>query len=94
VERFPEGFERRIRALGYDVGPVSDDRPFFYKLEPGLPKAVSRGLWISALLAFVALAAPLLDRGTRKGPSPRDPRLIVLFSLLGLGFMLVEISLI
>ncbi|MEN6560478.1 MAG: hypothetical protein ABFD52_06875 [Acidobacteriota bacterium] len=90
----PEGFERRIRALGYDVGPVSDDRPFFYKLEPGLPKAVARGLWISALLALIALAAPLLDRGTRKGPSPRDPRLIVLFPLLGLGFMLVEISLI
>ena len=90
----PEDFARKIEELGYDVSPVSDNSPFFYKFELGTPKAVRKVFWASIVLALLALAAPLLHGIKRKSLSPAGLRFVALFSLLGAGFMLVEISLI
>jgi spermidine synthase len=82
-----------IKAASFEAGPVTDDDPFFYKFDLGLPPV------IVFLLAFSSIALGLgwLLRPTtsKEGESPPHKILFLLtFSLLGIGFMLVEISLI
>lgn len=77
----------------YNVFPTTDNRPFFYHLDPGLPEALRTLLVWSALLTlgYLIFAAAL---------QPQKPRhewtrmnLIVYFALLGAGFLMVEIAL-
>ena len=90
-----------VKERGYDIDPVSDDNPFFYKFETGLPKSISLVLWFSAILLLLVAAIPLIrkrnlspslpgDRPNRQGPLLR---IVLLFIGLGVGFMLIEISL-
>jgi hypothetical protein len=100
-----DDFVRIIKGIGYDISPVTDDSPFFYKVEEGLPRPVSLVLWPSFVIAVLVVLVPLLfwrkrllPKETRseikKGLNRSLARFVVLFSMLGLGFMLVEISLI
>jgi hypothetical protein len=94
-----------IKSLGYDISPVTDDSPFFYRFEDGLPRPVSLVFWPSIIMMMVVILIPLLFWRERfsptemllKGKRSLNQNLIrsvVLFSMLGVGFMLVEISLI
>lgn len=77
----------------YNIFPTTDDRPFFYHLDHGLPAALNRLLLWSGLLAlgyFIAAAAL----------QPANPRhewtrvsLVVYFGLLGAGFLMAEVVL-
>ena len=100
-----DDFVRIIKGVGYDISPVTDNSPFFYKLEEGLPKPVSLVFWPSLIMAMLVVLAPLLFWRKRFSPtetlskrerSPNQNLLgpVVLFLMLGVGFMLVEISLI
>lgn len=90
-----------VKERGYDIDPVSDNNPFFYKFEKGLPKSVSLVLWVSATLLLLVAGVPLFKQrnyprslpGNR--PNRRRPpfRVVLLFAVLGVGFMLIEISL-
>jgi len=91
--------------LGIDISPVTDNSPFFYKAEVGLPQPVSSTFWLSVVMMLLVLLGPLLywvGRPARGKAPPRGKRhsaqvpfkFLVLFSMLGIGFMLVEISLI
>ncbi|MEW6230774.1 MAG: hypothetical protein AB1566_00500 [Chloroflexota bacterium] len=71
--------------------PVSDDQPFFYFTAPGLPGTLWSLLLLLGLL--VAWGYPSLSRGSGAEASIKA-KLVPYFSLLGAGFMLVEISLI
>ena len=93
------------RELGFDISPVTDNSPFFYKIDVGLPQPVSLVFWLSIIMMLLVLLVPPLywkwrptQRETRprsKGSSNQNSlRAAVLFSMLGIGFMLVEISLI
>jgi hypothetical protein len=96
----------RVEERGYDIGPVSDDTPFFYKLERGIPRAVSMVLWSSVVLLSLVLGGfalrfrrdvrPREDSrsGRRKDSRQSLVRFSALFTMLGVGFMMVEISLI
>jgi hypothetical protein len=101
----PAQLEKRVEEKGYDVRPVSDDRPFFYKIERGIPKQVSFVFGASLLFTLIVAGIPFvikMKEGTRtgrlreKGRHPRSSILkpMVLFVLIGVAFMLVEISLI
>jgi len=95
---------RQVQARGWDIRPVSDNRPFFYKLETGTPTPVliTGGLAL-VLFAIVLLLPWALDMPPRNRPEksirPRPPlpalpvHAIGLFSLLGIGFMCTELSL-
>jgi MFS family permease len=92
-----------LRQNSVDISPVTDDSPFFYKFDTGTPESVSLVLWVSlALLLVVALVPAVYFRKraysrpvkTKKKPRPNEGplRFVLLFSMLGAGFMLVEIA--
>lgn len=95
---------RRARQLGYDVFPVSDNAPFFFKFEPGMPRPVTWVLWLSVSALFLISAglwrasqktkrhASPKKKDTRRCPD-RIMRYAFLFVVLGSGFMIAEISL-
>lgn len=92
--------ETMVRQQGYDIAPVSDNHPFFYHFDTGLPKSVSLVVSISAAALLLVAGVPLLrcwkrrDARTAHGwPNPAA-RIVLLFAMLGVGFMLIEISLI
>ncbi len=93
--------QRMVGQRGYDIDPVSDNNPFFYNFERGLPKSVSLVLWTSSFLLLLIAAGLLFmkrnGRVSRQSPPHRAGllfRAVLLFSMLGIGFMLTEISLI
>jgi hypothetical protein len=95
--------EKMVKERGYDISPVTDNSPFFYKFEVGMPKPVSLVFWSSVILFGLIILIPSLY--WKKGAIQRETHLkkkryfdkdllrsAVLFSMLGMGFMLIEIS--
>ncbi len=100
-----EDFVKMVKERGYDISPVTDDSPFFYKFDVGTPKPVSLVFWSSVILLVIIILIPLLYWKrwvTRREASLKNTglpdkgvlRSAALFSMLGMGFMLSEISLI
>ncbi len=97
--------EKMARGMGLDFTTATDNSPFFYKIDVGLPQPVSLVFWLSFVLLLLVLAAPPIywqlrspsKRGKPKGRRGRNNKLlqsVCLFVLIGIGFMLIEISLI
>ena len=97
--------ERTAEEMGMDMSPVTDNSPFFYKIDVGLPQPVSLVFWSSIIMMLLVLLVPPIYwkwRSARRETRPKGKRSsnqnllkpVVLFSMLGIGFMLVEISLI
>jgi len=95
--------ERALEEESIDVSPVTDDSPFFYKFEKGIPQAVSLVLWASVIMLSLVIVAPLIywkkrayyreaHLRNRRGLNKDPLRFVVFFTMLGIGFMLVEIS--
>lgn len=96
-------FIQFVKERGYDISPVSDNRPFFYKIERGIPKSISLVFWLSMILWSLIAWIPLILRREKATQGQKDSsigkgyigwRSIAFFSMLGMGFMLSEISLI
>ena len=97
--------EKAAKALGHDISPVSDNSPFFYKFENGIPKPVYRVFVFSIIATLFVMMTPLLvfqkykykkriySKDKREGGGNPIPYAVV-FLMLGMGFMMVEISLI
>ena len=100
-----EDFVKMVKERGHNISPVTDDGPFFYKFEVGTPKPVSVVFWSSVILLVIIILIPplywkreathrevfftkkrFLDKGVLRS--------VALFSMLGMGFMLIEIPLI
>ncbi len=100
--------ETGLRLYPWDVVPVTDDRPFFFRtsrwshlwpragLDPGAPimeLGLLTLLGVSAAAAVAFVYLPL--RGLRRqGETGASRRLAVFFGALGLGYMAVEMALI
>jgi hypothetical protein len=85
-------FQELISASSLDLHPVTDNRPFFYKFEPGLPEPLSALFW-----SFVSVAALLMGGWLLylRNPAPLQRRLSpIIFGLLGAGFMMLEVNLV
>lgn len=93
-----------ISASMYDLFPPSDDRPFFYKVEKGLPRNLSSLLNSSIVVCALTVILPAAYMGFRSGSGTRrrvkgrqEPsfsRVIIFVSLLGVTYILVEYALI
>ncbi|HET6478112.1 MAG TPA: hypothetical protein VFF92_03430, partial [Dehalococcoidales bacterium] len=97
--------EKFAGEMGMDLSTVSDNSPFFYKIDAGLPQPVSLVFWLSFALMLLVLAGPPMYwylrssrvRGPpkgRQGTGNKPIKSVALFVLIGIGFMLIEISLI
>lgn len=90
-----------VAGHGHDISAVTDNRPFFYKTESGLPKSLKVLAGTASGVAILALALPILfglRRPAHIYPQAQKTRqrffhASLVFSILGMGFMLVEISL-
>jgi predicted membrane-bound spermidine synthase len=80
-----------VKLANFDLETVTDDNPFFYKFNIGMPSV------ITFLLLFSSIAI-LGGWFVRAGNTQREPRrnnvtFLLLFTFLGIGFMLIEIPL-
>src|SRR5690606_16817007 len=90
------GFDRVIelaREAGRDVRPVRDDSPFFYHLESGWPSAIRMVFWTAAAALTLFVLLPLVLRRGASGGAGAALWPLLVFAALGIGFMLVEVSL-
>lgn len=80
----------------YNVGPTTDNQPFFFDLYLGLPDGLAAALRGAILLLLGALVLALFLRpGSSVGTDGLSPWLLAVYaSLLGVGFMCLEIPLI
>ncbi len=93
--------EQLIRAATFEIGPVTDDSPFFYKFKPGLPNpfgtfSILIVLALGGLIAFIAV-----PKGSETSQNsfvkslagtPQLKIFLLIFFSLGAGFMLIEIA--
>lgn len=85
-------FGQVIATMSEDYAPVTDDHPFFYQFERGLPASL-RNLLLGAVVIVMA-GCVLVVTGQRQ-LKPASWRLAALyFAALGFGFILVEIALV
>lgn len=87
--------EQIIKATDKDISAVTDDSPFFYKFEKGLPDNVLFLLYLSIILSILIAVLPFIIAKKQARNSKTDfLRPVLLFLLLGAGFMILEVSLI
>jgi hypothetical protein len=72
----------------YNLFPTTDERPFFFNLDPGLPQPLQILLIMAGAVLLIYL---LLMSGARNRPSIWQ---LLFFGGLGLGYILIEVPLI
>ncbi|MDG5766224.1 hypothetical protein QA596_02015 [Balneolales bacterium ANBcel1] len=84
----------------FDVSPVYDNSPFFYKIERGIPDTFRQLLLAILAVNLLVIGIPYVmirksrSKKERAHPVRSDVRMPVwIFTCLGLGFMMIEISL-
>jgi hypothetical protein len=117
LEEGSQTLAQYLAGSDYALIPTSDNQPFFFNFNLGLPEAVVQALILAALLSAAIMALGWLGRHmahTRQrsagravtspmGGASRDRAarqrarfwpLAIYFALIGMGFMLAEVSLI
>ncbi|MBO7748697.1 class I SAM-dependent methyltransferase, partial [Paenibacillus sp. MWE-103] len=78
-----------VRDSDYKVYPTTDDKPFFFLVEPSLPKAMTQ--WLAAIAALTLLFALLAwRRGAPRGESRGRPGAYAYYGLIGVGYMCIQ----
>ena len=85
--------EQLIQRANLDIRWVTDEDPFFYKFELGMPSVIVL-LLASSLIAAI-LVWFIRPKNNGEGNKLKNPILFFfLFSFLGIGFMVIEVPLI
>lgn len=79
-------FTQFIDSFDLRADPVTDNSPYFFNFDKGVPTVVLQIL-IFSLISTIALFAPFAGKKSRLKP-------FLYFGLLGMGFMMVQIPLI
>ncbi len=80
---------------GVNLHPTTDDRPFFYNFSPSIPRSLKKLLLTISYFSLLFLLPLFLKRrGKIAAGRPRIHHFLFYFATLGVGFMLIEISLI
>jgi hypothetical protein len=88
--------QMRPGGMPWDFLPCTDDRPFVVDLTFGVQPQFWALAWVTALLVLLLSvgAWPVVRRGQRDLTGGAFAGQVVYFSLLGAGFMLIEVALI
>jgi hypothetical protein len=92
IERGTSTFTEIVERAAGDISPTTDDRPFFFQFERGLPRTL--GQLLGGLTAVLLVGTGLLIRGQRRVTGRLERLAPLYFAALGLGFMCVEVALI
>jgi len=91
--------EEIIAKNSSDISPVRDDSPFFYKVNKGMPGdfsnlliAISAAALLSVIIPFMKIKSKLKNNRKHKEKERFVVPLLV-FICIGIGFMILEISL-
>jgi len=87
---------------GYDINPVTDQSPFFYKFENSLPSSLENVFYFSMVVVVVFLSFPFLCflyKNHKNNYLDRSSVKIyfffsIYFSMIGTGFMILEVTMI
>ena len=79
---------------GYDYTPTTDNWPFFYQFQGGLPAQLGDLLFISLILAAAYLSWAIFFFVRRDGGQWKRAAITPYFALLGAAFLMVETPLI
>ena len=82
-------FDAIIAESDADISPATDDRPYFFQFEKGIPSSLIQPLALAA--AAIAAVALAIVRGLRAGERPTQRGYPLLFAMLGIGFIALEI---
>lgn len=78
-----------------DIGPATDDKPFFFRFNKGLSNLlIPAFLSVSILATITMLKYFNINNRTKSPGNKKNIHIIYYFSSLGLGFMMIEIPLI
>lgn len=92
VEAGSQTFDAIVALSTSDITPSTDNRPFFFQFERGIPADVVPLIGLLAAIVTVGVIALVFTQSRIQSLAARwSP---VYFAALGLGFMLVEITLI
>lgn len=78
--------EDYLNGFGFNVTPSTDDSPYFYNFRKGVPLTLPLVL-IAVIIGSIMIFAPFASKNGNIKPT-------VYFSLLGIGFMMIEVPLI
>ncbi|MFQ5674522.1 MAG: hypothetical protein ACE5G1_01385 [bacterium] len=94
-----------LRASPFDITPVTDDSPFFYKLRHGLPQPFGTFAFLIVVICGALLGLIMVPKTTgtttkkqisllaKLRNNPQLKTFLSVFFLLGMAFMLIEIAL-
>jgi hypothetical protein len=91
--------EDLIAKNSSDISPVHDDRPFFYKVDKGVPGDFVSLLAATSVVALLSVIVPLrkIQSKSKKYKKDKEYRKVYLplavFICIGIGFMILEIAL-
>ena len=89
VDRGETTFEAVVAASQEDISPPTEDRPYFFQFEKGIPQNLVPLTLIAALVTLVILGFIGLQR--RKASDIATRCFPAYFALLGAGFIAIEI---
>src|SRR3972149_3858101 len=77
-----------VKSVYFNISPVTDDRPFFFDNQPGIPNNLISLLLFALLVNLCVIFPPIKFWRAQKNFT----KLMSLFLFLGAGFMMIEIS--
>ncbi|MCL5072443.1 MAG: hypothetical protein M1308_16360 [Actinobacteria bacterium] len=77
-----------VKSVYFNINPATDDRPFFFDNQPGIPNNLVSLLLFAALVNLCVILPTLKFRKAQKN----FIKIMSLFLFLGAGFMMIEIS--
>jgi len=77
-----------VKSVYFNISPVTDDRPFFFDNQPGIPNNLISLLLFALLVNLCVILPPIKFWRAQKNFT----KLMSLFLFLGAGFMMIEIS--
>ena len=95
VSQSPDRVRTYINQSRDDISPCTDDKPYFYKKDTGIP---GEYLWLLAgtvgiNVLVVWLPFRVIRRNSHGRHLPRVALPLTIFDCIGIGFMIVEVSL-